>query len=98
MDHPFFAPSQYTPASSIAELTIIKPVGCGSFGTVFLASWHQIQVAAKVLIDREALLGRSDTKDGSLASSLILPPSLASKLDEACPQMHFASRPPAAAV
>ncbi|KAL4441022.1 hypothetical protein ABPG77_010453 [Micractinium sp. CCAP 211/92] len=64
------------------ELTIIKPVGCGSFGSVYLASWHQTQVAAKILIDREALLGRADSKEGSMASSLILPPSLASKLDE----------------
>ena len=32
------------------ELTILRLVGHGSFGAVYLAEWKQIQVAVKVLV------------------------------------------------
>lgn len=34
------------------ELTIVRLIGHGSFGSVYLAEWNQTQVAAKVLVGK----------------------------------------------
>ncbi|PRW51177.1 Serine threonine- kinase CTR1 [Chlorella sorokiniana] len=36
-----------------AELTIVRAIGRGSFGSVYLAEWNQVPVAVKVLIGKE---------------------------------------------
>lgn len=35
------------------ELSILRLIGHGSFGSVYLAEWHQIRVAVKVLVGKE---------------------------------------------
>ena len=34
------------------ELSILRLIGHGSFGSVYLAEWHQIRVAVKVLVGK----------------------------------------------
>lgn len=34
------------------ELTILRRIGRGSYGSVYLAEWHQTRVAVKVLVSQ----------------------------------------------
>lgn len=49
---------------SFAELEIEKPIGSGSYGKVYLATWHETKVAVKILLDMEAISGGGTGSNG----------------------------------
>ncbi|KAL4855455.1 Serine/threonine-protein kinase EDR1 [Chlorella vulgaris] len=57
------------------DITVQHVIGAGSFGRVYLASWHKCLVACKMLIDAEA-------SGGEEAGSLALPSDVQAKLEE----------------
>ncbi|KAL4855140.1 Glutamate synthase [NADH] [Chlorella vulgaris] len=62
------------------DITVLHAIGEGSFGRVFLASWHKCLVACKMLIDTEAVM--REKSGGQEAGSLTLPSDLQAKLEE----------------
>ncbi|KAI3427397.1 hypothetical protein D9Q98_010312 [Chlorella vulgaris] len=66
------------------EITVVRAIGEGSFGRVYLAMWNQVPVAVKILIDREAAhraAAEGDPEAAAAAMSALSEPLLA-KLDE----------------
>ncbi|KAI3432676.1 hypothetical protein D9Q98_004219 [Chlorella vulgaris] len=62
------------------DITVHHVIGAGSFGRVYLASWHKCLVACKMLIDAEAVT--REHSGGEEAGSPALPSDVQAKLEE----------------
>ncbi|KAL4855412.1 Importin-5 [Chlorella vulgaris] len=75
------------------DITMLKPIGEGAFGRVFLARWHQIIVACKVLIDRDAVHREARGEAEEEGGALTLPAELEAKLEEEAALMAMLRHP-----
>ena len=69
------------------ELAILRLIGHGSFGSVYLAEWSRTRVAVKVLVGKGELLLYSSLQEGQWAAGIHAAPSC-------CPFMLPLALPP----